>query len=165
MKPLSIQPDEKAEDLLLTVDVPGLSSEPEISTLILSADSTVPSVSASAAVASIQDNRPTGVTASSFVLLIVSILAQSSSFNQAGHELQVSTSVSALATNDLARLDDNCNQSPSLFNNALHPNLGSTQSEQNPSVSYLGCVGCAFADADSVFWLESLRKCPECSHY
>ena len=67
MKPLSIQPDEKPEDLRLTVDIPGSSSEPETSTLTLSADSGVPLVSASAAVASIQVNRPTGVTVSIFL--------------------------------------------------------------------------------------------------
>ena len=64
MRPLSIQPDEKPEDLPLTVDIPGPSSEPEPSTLTLSADFAVPLVSASATVASIEVNRPTGVKAS-----------------------------------------------------------------------------------------------------
>ena len=58
MKPLSIQPDEKLEDLPLTADIPGPSSEPETSTLTLSADSAVPLVSPSAAVANIQAIDP-----------------------------------------------------------------------------------------------------------
>ena len=64
--------------------------------------------------------------------------------DQAAHG-RAPESVSALAINNRARLEDNSNQSPSSFDNTIQPTLGTTQPEQNPSVSCLPHVFSAFS--------------------
>ena len=88
-----------------------------------------------------------------------------SSFDQTAHELQDSTSVSALAMNDLARLENNCNQPPRSFDTTTQTKLESTQSEQNLSVSCSHHMLSAFADADSVFYPGYLREFPEFTRF